>query len=251
VHIQTKEKLVLLNIDNMITNIIQKIKRRLDILFLTANIDKQNEVVDNFHNLYYESGVLGKTWHEAKFLGYPIQKCAFDILQYQEIIYNLKPDLIIETGTAYGGSALYMATICDAMNHGKIITVDIQKIEEPPTHNRIKYLIGSSIAKEILTDIENYIKELNPKTIMVILDSKHTKDHVLEELKLYNKFVTSNSYLIVEDTNVNGHPVFTSHGPGPMEALEEFLTNNNDFSSDKNMEKHYLTFNPKGYLKKK
>lgn len=235
----------------MITNFIQKIKRRFDILLLTSNIDKQNEIIDNFHNLYYESGALGKTWHTTKFLGYPIQKCAFDIMQYQEIIHEIKPDLIIETGTAYGGSALFMATICDAINHGKIITVDVQKIEEPPTHDRIKYLIGSSTAKEILSEVESYVKDLNPKTVMVILDSKHTKDHVLEELNLYNKFVTPNSYLIVEDTNINGHPVYTSHGPGPMEALEEFLQNNNGFKTDKKMEKHYMTFNPKGYLKKK
>jgi cephalosporin hydroxylase len=86
--------------------------------------------------------------------------------------------------------------------------------------------------------------------IMTILDSDHHKEHVLRELEIYSKFVTKESYIIVEDTNINGHPVRSTFGPGPMEAIKEFLKMNEDFMIDRSREKFYLTFNPDGYLKK-
>ncbi len=85
---------------------------------------------------------------------------------------------------------------------------------------------------------------------MAILDSDHHKEHVLRELEIYSKFVTRESYIIVEDTNINGHPVRSKFGPGPMEAVKEFLKMNDDFIIDRSREKFYLTFNPDGYLKK-
>ncbi|GAI83537.1 unnamed protein product, partial [marine sediment metagenome] len=90
----------------------------------------------------------------------------------------------------------------------------------------------------------------NEDKIMVILDSDHSKQNVLNELRIYSKFVTKGSYLIVEDTNINGHPVYPEFGPGPMEAVDDFLKENKDFVVDKNKEKLILTFNPNGYLKK-
>lgn len=85
---------------------------------------------------------------------------------------------------------------------------------------------------------------------MVILDSDHHKEHVLKELRTYSRFVTLDSYLIVEDTNINGHPVYLDFGPGPMEAVEEFLTENSQFFVDRTKEKLLLTFNPCGYLRR-
>ena len=85
---------------------------------------------------------------------------------------------------------------------------------------------------------------------MVDLDSDHKKDHVLQELKIWSPFVTTGNYLIVEDTDLNGHPVRPDYGPGPMEALEEFLKENKDFAVDQTREKFLLTFNPRGYLRK-
>jgi len=86
---------------------------------------------------------------------------------------------------------------------------------------------------------------------MVILDSEHCKDHVLKELQIYNSFVNKGSYLIVEDSDINGHPVRPGWGPGPMEALNEFLKENNDFVIDDSREKFLMTQNPRGYLKRK
>jgi cephalosporin hydroxylase len=85
---------------------------------------------------------------------------------------------------------------------------------------------------------------------MVILDSDHSETHVRNELMAYADLVTPGSYLIVEDTNVNGHPAYPSHGPGPMEALDWFLTTRSDFSVDKSKQRYHLTLNPRGYLKK-
>lgn len=204
-------------------------------------------VVDSFHKLYYDEGILGKTWSQNRFLGVLVQKCPFELLAYQDILYKNKPDLIIETGTAYGGSAYFMASICDILNTGQIVTVDVADFGNLPKHKRIKYIRGSSVDPEVIMKLAELVK--NAKKVMVILDSNHSYEHVIEELKLYNGFVTKGQYLIVEDTNVNGHPVRPEHGPGPMEALVEFLQDTTSFETDSEIEP-YLSFNPKGYLKK-
>ncbi|MEM3362666.1 MAG: CmcI family methyltransferase [Candidatus Anstonellaceae archaeon] len=203
-------------------------------------------IVDQFHRLYYETH--DRTWCNTFWMGIPTLKCPLDMWIYQEIIFEVKPDIIIESGTANGGAALFLACVCDLVNKGKVITIDIKVMPNRPKHNRIIYLLGSSTSDEIIEKIKGLIGE-NDK-VMVILDSDHKREHVLNELKIYSKFVTKGSYLIVEDTNLNGHPVKLSFGPGLMEAVEEFLKGNKDFIIDKTKEKFYLTFNPNGYLKK-
>jgi cephalosporin hydroxylase len=156
--------------------------------------------------------------------------------------------MIIETGTAGGGSALFLASVCDSLDHGNVITIDIEAQKDRPKHKRLKYLVGSSTSQEIVQQVRKGIGR--KRKVMVILDSDHHKEHVLNELKIYSRFVTPGSYLIVEDTNINGHPVLSSFGPGPMEAIQEFLKDNENFVVDESREKFFLTFNPKGYLEK-
>ncbi len=202
-------------------------------------------IIQGFNNIYYDSAVWGNG--KTKWFGIPIQKCPTDLWIYQEIIFDMKPDLIIETGTADGGSTLFLAHLFDLIGKGKIISVDIEA-KQRPKHDRITYLTGSSTTDEIIEYLKEQVKE--KEKVLVILDSDHSKQHVLNELQIYKDFVTQDSFLIVEDTNINGHPVFPSFGPGPTEAIDEFLKGNKEFVVDKTMEKFFLTFNPQGYLRR-
>ena len=141
-----------------------------------------------------------------------------------------------------------MASVLDALGRGRIVTVDIQEFEGRPEHDRIHYLLGSSTAAETLARVHEAIGE--DDTVMVVLDSDHSATHVLEELRLYGPLVSRGSYLVVEDTNVNGHPVSPDFGPGPMEAVDAFLAEDDSFAIDRDREKFLLTFNPRGFLRK-
>lgn len=207
--------------------------------------DAVERVVDDFHRLYYESG----TWQNTFWLGVPVWKCPLDLWIYQEMIFEKKPDVIIETGTAFGGSALFMASVCDMVGKGEVLTIDIEAKPDRPHHERVEYLHGSSTAEEITEQVRRKVAD-NGAEVMVILDSDHSRNHVLDELRIYSRFVREDGYLIVEDTNVNGHPVLRGFGPGPMEAVEDFLKESGDFVVDGAKEKFYMTYNPRGYLKR-
>jgi cephalosporin hydroxylase len=198
---------------------------------------------DSFHQLYYNHCVTGGPW-----LGVTCWKCPLDLWIYQEIIVELQPDLIIETGSAFGGSALYLATICDLIDHGRVVSVDVKPAGPLPTHPRIAWLTGDSVSGEVLREVA--AERARVDTAMVILDSNHKRGHVLRELKAYAPMVTVGQYLIVEDTNINGHPVLADFGPGPWEAVGTFLRQGNDFRIDVSREKFLLSFNPGGYLKR-
>lgn len=205
-------------------------------------------IVGEFNKLYYNYGVFGGTWKNTFWLGTQARKYPTDLWIYQEIIFKLKPDVIIECGTGKGGSALFLASMFDLVGKGKVLTIDIRHDERRPRHKRITYLTGSSTSDKIVEKVRSLVKK--DDKIMVILDSDHHKGHVLRELKIYGKLVTKGSYLIVEDTNLNGHPVEVAFGPGPMEAVEEFLGESKDFVVDREKEKLYLTANPRGYLRR-
>jgi cephalosporin hydroxylase len=228
----------------------KKVKRILNLLYhrIYINPKLENDIVNRFHKLYYDSNIFGRSWGNTHWLGVRALKCPLDLWLYQEIIHELQPDLIVETGTAGGGSALFLASICDLVGNGAVVTIDIEAKEGRPRHPRITYLHGSSTAEGIVDEVRKLAERAG--SVMVVLDSDHNKDHVLVELSLYSRFVTPGSYLIVEDTNVNGHPVFPEHGPGPMEAVAEFLKEQKGFVVDKDKEKFFLTFNPNGYLRK-
>ncbi len=207
----------------------------------------EKEIVDDFHNLYYRAWQKGAGTIDISWMGYRTLKCPLDVWVYQEIIFETKPDVIVETGTFLGGSALYMGHLCDTLGHGRVISIDLAKREGLPKHPRVQFWVGSSTAPEIH---ERLKPELAGKKVMVILDSDHAYKHVKEELRLYAPLVSAGCYLIVEDTNVNGHPTNLEHGPGPMEAVEEFMQGNSQFVIDRDRERFMMTLNPSGYLKK-
>lgn len=202
----------------------------------------RQKVLDEFHRLAYG----GQTWRQVSFLGVDLLKNPLDLWIYQELIYRIRPDLIIETGTMFGGSAFYLATMCDLVGNGRVVTIDITDRPNRPAHPRLTYLTGSSTSEEILTEVKGMVAEAGP--VMVILDSDHSCGHVLEELHRYSPFVTPDSYVVVEDTNVNGHPVWPKFGPGPMEAVDAFLAETDEFEIDPHCERLLYTTNPRGFL---
>jgi cephalosporin hydroxylase len=208
--------------------------------------ERRRRTIQGFHRLYY--GSPGRTWKNTRWLNVTAYKTPLDLWIYQELIVSLEPELIIETGTAHGGSALFLATVCDAVGAGEILTIDIEDRDGRPTHDRVTYLTGSSTAPETLAALRQ--RALGKAPVLVILDSDHSREHVLAELRCCADFVTPGSYLVVEDTNLNGHPVLPGYGPGPMEAVQDFLRERSDFRPDEEQEKFFLSFNPGGFLRR-
>jgi cephalosporin hydroxylase len=205
--------------------------------------------IDEFTKFYYSPPRNYRSIGVVEWMGVQVHKNPFDMLLYQEILFETKPDLIIEIGTADGGSALYLAGICDILQHGEIISIDIRKFKVPG-HKRIQYMIGDSVSPKTIQAVEKNCKN---KRVMVILDGNHAKDHVLKELLLYSSLVSKGCYLVVEDTAVNGHPILPCFGPGPYEAVQEFMSkavNRKDFMVDKKRDHYAFTYNPGGYLKR-
>ena len=211
--------------------------------WLGRQVAATNDTVAQFHLLSFYGGALQQTY----WLGVPILKSPLDCWVYQELIQELRPDLIIETGTDLGGSALFLASMCDLVGHGRVITIDIRSAARA-THPRITFLVGDSTSAEILEQVRRAAE--GAERVLVILDSDHHATHVARELRAYREFVTPGSYLVVEDTNVNGHPVMPEHGPGPFEAVEEFLREDPEFVADRSREKFLLTYFPNGFLKR-
>jgi cephalosporin hydroxylase len=208
--------------------------------------ERRRRTIRAFHRLYYDSP--WQTWKNTRWLSVNAYKTPLDLWIYQELIVSLRPQLIVETGTAHGGSALFLATVCDAVDCGEILSIDVSANPNRPEHDRITYVTASSTAPETLGLVAEHAHDKAP--VLVILDSDHTRDHVLAELRAYAPFVTPGSYLVVEDTNLNAHPVVPSFGPGPTEALRAFLEERTDFSPDADQEKFLLSFNPGGYLRR-
>jgi cephalosporin hydroxylase len=206
-------------------------------------------VVTEFFRLYHGRGIQRQT----SWSGVQIQQTPTDMWMVQEIVAELKPDFLIETGTLRGGSALYYATVLQGLESAaKIITVDIEDqidraLEFPVFRSRVIPIVGDSVGPDTIQRIADLVQD---RPALVLLDSDHRKDHVLKELQLYSKFVPVGGYMIVFDTDLNGHPVTPEFGPGPMEAVEEFLRTDDRFVSDSRREKFLLTMCAKGYLKR-
>lgn len=199
-----------------------------------------SKTIEAFHVEYYESGV----WLHTFWQGHRIEKFPTDLMIYQEIIYGVRPDLIIETGTRFGGSAVFFGDMCKLLGHGRVVSIDIHA-DATPSHPFVSYIKGDSSNPEIASI-------LAPSGIvMVILDSDHRRRHVLKELDLWAPFVSPGSYLIVEDCNLNGHPIDKQGEPASWEALNEWLPLHPGFMRDRGCEKFGFTANPGGYLRRK
>ena len=199
-------------------------------------VQDQSTAIDDFHRAFYETGVIWKT----RWLGNAVIKNPFDLWLYQELIFTTRPDVIVECGTFSGGSALYFASICDLVGHGRVVTIDPEP-QHKPRHRRVSYIVASSTDPNTVSKVERLVR--GQRSVMVTLDSDHSRDHVAKEIGLYSSLVTPGNYLIVEDVNVNGHPVLPDFGPGPGEAVEQFLDQTPGFEPDPYCTKFLMTFN--------
>jgi len=201
-------------------------------------------------------------------LGVPIIQIPQDLQALQEIIWEVKPDLIIETGIAWGGSLIFSASmlaileVCGAIENGEVIGIDIdirshnkEAILAHPLSKKIAMFEGSSIDKKIIEQVNAFAKK--KKRVMVCLDSNHTHDHVLAELRAYAPLVSVGSYCMVGDTGVEDLPAGTTSarpwgkGNNPKTAVWEYLKENDDFIIDKTIDsKLIITGSQDGYLKR-
>jgi cephalosporin hydroxylase len=234
-------------------NIFRKLRRIINYgleLLLVRLYNKSSsgskDTVDQFHSLYYCSPE--RTWNNTRWMGRRTMRCPLDLWVYQEIIYKIQPDIVIETGTNEGGGAHYLASIMDVIGKGRVVGVDIEELDNRADHERITYIKGSSVDSDIIKKVSKMIEP--DHIVLVILDSDHNMSHVLKEMNIYSDFVTKGSYMIIEDSNINGNPVMPNWGAGPFEAIQKFLSENDSFEVDKGCEKFYMSFNPSGYLKK-
>lgn len=178
----------------------------------------------------------------STYFGIPTMKSPTDAWVYQEIIAELKPDVIIEIGTWHGGSALMLSHLCDQLGTGRVISIDKNP---PPKFMRPRIIWIENDACEV--GLSGLI--LKGEKVLVIEDSSHDYDQCLSVLRKYSEVVSVGSYLIVEDT-ICYHGLEEGPRPGPYEAVETFLRENKNFEADRNREPYLVTWNPKGYLKR-
>ncbi|MBV9494926.1 MAG: class I SAM-dependent methyltransferase [Acidobacteria bacterium] len=210
-------------------------------------------VVDQFSILWYEAIKPG----DVRWRGHELLKSPFDLWIYQEILFEQKPDVIIETGTHRGGSALFLADMAKMMGlELDIITIDFNaKLAYDPAAHRIHPIAAISTTSAATSAVAKILEDAKKRLgrapkVMVTLDSDHSKANVVAELEAYAPLVTSGQYLVVEDTNINGHPVLPEHGPGPWEAVQDFLAAHHDFTPDARAERYLFTNHPHGWLRK-
>ena len=205
-----------------------------------------------------------KYTYNFSWLGRPIIQYPQDMIALQEIIWEVKPDLIIETGIAHGGSLIFSASILTLLGQrGKVLGIDIdirehnrKEIENHILSECITMIQGSSVEDETIKKVYDFSK--NSKNILLILDSNHTHDHVLAELRAYAPLVHNNSYCIVMDTAIEDMPSDYDWSPrswgkgnNPKTAVWEYLKENPDFEIDKSIEnKLLISVAPDGFLKK-
>ncbi len=207
------------------------------------------QIREQFEQLFYSS--LGETWAGVRWLGVHAYKLPLDLWVMQEIVSDTRPDLIIETGVAEGGTTLFYATIFDLLGgEGRVIGVDVDlsKVDaRVREHPRISLIEGGSTDPGVLARLEEAARG---RRVMINLDSDHSALHVMSELRSLSSLVSPDCYLIVEDTVVNGNPVEPDFGPGPAEALEQWLTTKPPFEVDLAREHLLATFNKGGYLRR-
>jgi len=177
-----------------------------------------DQIAEEYHKWYYGTMI----WKTTTWRGISCLKSVSDMWNYQEILCQLKPSLVVEFGSRFGGAAVFFADVLRGQpNPFKVLSVDIthKNLDERARHDPdVVFMKSSSTVPAVAERIQQLRSEF-PGPVFAILDSDHAKEHVLAEMKLLRPVLTSGDYLVVEDSNVNGHPVLPGFGPGPFEAI--------------------------------
>jgi cephalosporin hydroxylase len=211
-------------------------------------------------DLFTRSGWQNKLSYAVTWLGIPIIQLPEDILMVQELVWKVRPDVIVESGVAHGGALILYASILELLGRGRVIGVDIEirkynrlAIESHPMASRITLIEGSSVESTTLDAVRGQI--LPGQRTMVMLDSNHTKDHVLRELELYAPLVSPGSYVVVFDAVMtmvadapNGRPTWADDNPHA--AVSEFLAGHPEFTIDHAYERLSTTYCRDGFLRR-
>jgi cephalosporin hydroxylase len=204
---------------------------------------------EQYHRWYYDQRV----WQTTTFLGVPCLKSVLDLWNYQEILYQRRPSLVIEFGTFHGGSALYFAEVLrHARPRSRVLSVDIDHGKVAGVvraHDRVELLECDSTSP-LVTGRVDALRAEYPGSAFFVLDSDHRKEHVRGELLQLRSITLAGDYVVVEDGNINGHPVLPDWGEGPHEALQEYLERfPDDYVGDTDRERKFgFTFAPGGFL---
>jgi cephalosporin hydroxylase len=221
--------------------------------------DATRDALDRFQEVFYFRNI----WRRRQWLGVPCHQNPMDMWVMQEILHEVGPDLVIETGTRHGGSALFYASILSFAGDGRVVTVDHRShfLQEtsgwsenertarshPIFRERVTTLTGSSTSEEIGAQLRAAAEQAS--CVLVVLDSDHEKEHVLRELRATADLVTPGSYLVVQDTHL-GQTVPWDRGEGPFEAVHEFLAIDDRFEIDRTREECLFTWFPDGFLRR-
>lgn len=227
------------------------------------------EAPELYHRWYYNTNV----WRRVTFLGVYAAKNVLDLWNYQEILWELRPALVVEFGTYAGGSALYLATILQKIWLSAVgpiplvLTIDngadgaeVADLVRVDPH--ISVITADTTSAEVECEIRTRLESIRVnypypsgygRRALFILDSDHHKEHVLAELEMLRRLTVPGDYVVVEDGNINGHPVLPEWGPGPWEAIEAYEQRYpDDYEHDTLREKNFgMTFAPRGYLKRR
>jgi cephalosporin hydroxylase len=205
-----------------------------------------------YHLWYYNTGV----WQKTTWMGVQTYKSPMDMWNYQEILVSLQPSVIIEFGTWHGGSALFFSSVMQQIaRRYVVISVDITASrisEKTKADPNIRLLTLSSASAEARQSIKT-LRQNYPGPAFAILDSDHSKQHVLAEMVSLRDILVAGDYLVVEDANINGHPVEKFFGPGPYEAIEEYFRMfPHDYEHDFERERKFgFSFAPNGFLRRR
>lgn len=228
--------------------------------YVSTKKDKDIKKLEEVGAEWVKASAENKLSYEVDWLGIPVIQTPEDLILVQELIFRTKPDFIVETGIAHGGGLIFYASLLELIGKGKVIGIDIEirehnrkAIEAHPLFKRIELIEASSVSENVIEKL----REKMPKKskVLILLDSDHTKSHVLKELELYQEFVSPGYYIVVFDTITS---MLAKTGIAdkkyidntPMEAVQKFLKQNDNFIIDKEFNKLFVSYSPDGYLKR-